>query len=293
MEKGRYFRALRRILAGRRCRGIVAISEYARNLFRLQHEHSAEWETLSAKLAVRYPNVVMPAIEDRLGDGAVSGPLRLVFVGAHLARKGGCVALKLAELALARKIDLEVTIISSLQMGNGIWTDPTRPAYFDRWKRLLDLPNVRFFPGLPNPEVLELMRHAHFSILATFGDTFGFSAIEAMANHCPVIATRQGALAEFIYDGENGILLDLPLSAHGDWIHSKTKIRGSAQFEAIFDEEIARLAEQALVRVLKVMAGGDYARMRAEARRTAETMFDSNAANTFWDELYSAATAAR
>lgn len=287
IEKTFYFRSLRRALASDRCRAIMAISDYARNLFRLQHADSPEWPALEAKLAVRYPNLPMPSLPEEARTAFGAGPVKLLFVGAHFARKGGCVALRMAQLALERGIDLAVTVVSSLEMGGGIWTDPGRPAYYDKWRALLQLPNVHHRQALPNAEVLALMRAADFSILATFGDTFGFSALEAMANGCPVIATRQAALPEFIADGQSGILLDLECNTQGDWAFSKAKQREGKSFEDLFDTEVERMAQTALARIGHYLDDPQaYAALRTMARDTAVTRFGAEQAAREWDDLY-------
>lgn len=285
-ERSRVFAAQAAMLASDRCRAVVPISRSAELWFRDVHGGGPHWRALERKLRLRYPNLPIPPEPDAVSwEGR--GPIRLVFVGAHFARKGGCVAVTMAEEALRRGVDLEVTIVSALEMGGGIWTDPLRDAFFDPYRALLDLPNVAHRPGLPNADVLALLRTAHFCVLPTFGDTFGYSAAEAMTVHTPVLATRQGALPEFIEDGESGILLDLETTRYGAWTGSDRADRSSAAFEALFRAEVARLAEDGLARVLDVM--GDpprYARMRAAARRGAEARFSSDEASRYWDDLY-------
>jgi hypothetical protein len=63
-------------------------------------------------------------------------------------------------------------------------------SYFDRYRKLLELPNVHYHHLLPNKGAIDLIREIHFEMLVTFSDTFGYSAIEAIANFTPVIATR-------------------------------------------------------------------------------------------------------
>jgi glycosyltransferase involved in cell wall biosynthesis len=52
----------------------------------------------------------------------------------------------------------------------------------------------------PNSAVLDLIGRSHSLLLPTFTDTFGYSAIGAMARYTPVIATDVGALPEFVED---------------------------------------------------------------------------------------------
>ena len=288
LEKTAYFRHLRGILSGQRCRAIVAISEHARAIFQATHGTALAAPELCGKLCTRYPNVDIPETEhDEEMANDMPEHVTVTFVGNHFGRKGGCVAVELARCANLRKFPLVVEIVSSLEVGGAIWTDPASKSFFDRYLSLLDLPNVRHHRSLDNRAVVDLFRRSHFCLLATFGDTFGYTAIEALANSTPVIATRQGALPEFIVHQHNGVMLDLPTNPVGEWIHSSSPIRASARFEQIFAEEVSRLAEQALAEIMMAMQDiGAYRLMRRHAKETARRLFDSRAANDFWDTLY-------
>jgi glycosyltransferase involved in cell wall biosynthesis len=289
IEKSRFFSMMTGMLAGRRCRGIVAISEFARRNFLLQHAADPRLEALSAKLQVHYPSMEMPAYDPQAVPAAT--PLRLVFVGNHFARKGGCVSLRIAEMAHLAGLPIELDVVSSMEMGAMSWTDPTRPAYFERYTRLLTLPNVRHHGALANAEVLKLMKAAHFSMLPTFGDTFGYTAIESMANGTPVVGTAQGALPEFI-DGSNGILLDLPTGPNGEWIHLGRGDRGSSAFETAHAEAVEALAEEGFRHLQRFVTDAEgYLALRHAARDKAEAMFSAAHSDPFWDALYVSALA--
>lgn len=273
-------------LAGPRCRKIIAISDYARRQFLRQHKDKPWAEALAAKLIVRYPNMVMPESPD-LFEEHEEAPIRLVFIGSHFARKGGLVALRMAEKAHRQGIALEVDIVSSLEVGAASWVDPLREEFFEPyWALLRDLPNVHHHGGLPNEAVLKLLGRAHFSLLPTFSDSFGFSAIESMAHYTPVIATAQGALPEFI-DDENGIMLPLEVDEVGEWAHIGHGDRSSPAYEDLFNKETERLADAALARVQGFHAHPEaYKKMRLAARARAETLFCAEKAAPFWDDLY-------
>ena len=215
IEGSMLYTRMARSLASRRCRAIVPISRYAEGLITRDHAQRPWWPEFQSKMVVRLPSIAPRPFE----AGPTLDPIRIAFVGNHFARKGGCVAVRVAELAQQRGLPLEVHIVSGLEMGAAIWTDPSREAFFEPYRSLLNLPNVRQYPKLPNRAVLDLLATMHFSVLTTFSDTFGYSALESMACGTPVIATRQGALPEFIRDGVNGIMLDLPTNPCGEWIH--------------------------------------------------------------------------
>ncbi len=285
IEKSELFRLMTKRLACDKCRAIVAISQSARKFFLHMHEGRPYYDELVAKLHVRLPNVLIDPVEDACG-GAIQAPIRVFFAGNHFGRKGGCVAVRIAELALEHKLPLRLDIVSKFEVGHRSWTDPTDPTYFDRYRKLLTLPNVSYHGSLPNGSVLTLLRQAHFAILATFSDTFGFSAIEAMANYTPVIATAQGSLPEFIRDDQNGILLDLQTDEFGEWIHLRDD-RSTATFAALHHEEIERLAGAALDRIAYMASNANaYRTLRRNARATAIDLFSADDASKYWDHMY-------
>ena len=285
MEGGLAFRAMTRALASPRCRGIVAISEHAAKIFEEQHKSSFHENALHRKLSVRYPNVVVPPPKPaRIRSG---GALRLAFVGNHFARKGGCVAVKVAEMALKRSLPVEVTIVSSLHVGGSIWTDPEDRSFFQRYFKLLDLPNVSWTSSMPNPAVGELLRRSDLSLLTTFGDTCGFSAIESLAQGTPVIATRQGALPEIIDHESNGYLLPIALNAHREWIHLGSDRRHTRWFEGVFEHEVDRLALMTVDIIESLMASpACLPRLQQAAHVKASTRFCSKDSQAFWDNYY-------
>ena len=287
LEKSAYERFLFNNLVSSRCRRIVAISHYAARNFRegVAEAVSGEAaEVLLSKLEVRHPNLPVspPGPELDFQDGAV-----VTFVGNHFARKGGCSVVRMAEISLARGLPIRFNIVSSLQWGGAIWTDPSRETFYDRYRSLLSLPNIQLVSNLTNTQVSAMFGQSHFSILTTFGDTFGFSALESMAVGTPVVATRQGALPEVIDDGINGILLD-PALTPGErgwrWPFDK---RDTPEFETLFSDNVERLAMQSIDRIAALLdKPKDYAGMRRAAHEKARSSFDSVAAQDYWDQLY-------
>ncbi len=286
-RRSRLVRYMTSRIADARCRRIIALSHFAKRQFLAQHAGEPEAGLLADKLMVRHPNIVVPDLPDALADDPVDR-LRIIFIGAHFGRKGGCVAVRMAEKALRRGLPLEVTVVSSLKVGGPVWTDPTDPAFFEPYLKLLDLENVSFHRQLPNPEVRRLLRASHFSILATFADTFGYSAIESMSEHTPVIGTGVCALPEFLTDGVNGIVLPVQMTDTGEWwTPGGYAARGEKAYADHFRDEVERLADGALRRIEGFL--GDPASLRPlrrEARGTAERMFASEAAGSFLDDLY-------
>lgn len=285
MENSTLYKFMMRQLLSDRCVGIGAISEHAKRIFLLSHKNNPKFDRLEQKLFLRYPNMIIEDRADIYRDDS-QYPIRVVFVGNHFARKGGCVGVRMAELALEQGIPLEVDIISTIEVGAASWTDPLQPGYFDRYRKLLSLPNVRHLQNIPNAQVLEILRNAHFSLLPTFCDTFGYSVIESEANYVPVIGTAQGALPEFIKHQKNGVLLPMETSDIGEWKHIADD-RRKPEFAQVHAREVERLAQQSLSEIVTIMEDQNrYKAMRQAAYATAKSMFSSKDATRFWDDYY-------
>lgn len=282
----RSFGLLMDTLLSDKCRRIVAASQAAASAMLHRHEKHPRIAELTAKTTVRLPNVVIPDTQDWFDPAAGMEQLRLVFVGDHFARKGGCTAVRLAEKACEAGLPVHVTIVSSLACGNGIWTDPERAEFFQPYLKLLDQPNVTVLKDQPAAKVAELVARAHMVLLPTLGDVSDYTAIEGMARFTPVMATATGAFPEFI-DAGSGVLLDVETTCQGEWKHVGRTDRGTPAFETTFSDTVESLADQALAACTHLL--NDPARLgalRQGARRMAEDRFDAVEASRFWDDLY-------
>ncbi|MEH6696254.1 MAG: glycosyltransferase family 4 protein [Hyphomonas sp.] len=281
---------LTREISSRHCRRVIALSHYARNQFIDQTKDACTAEALKAKLLVRHPNVLMGPDVDPLAKELANGrmdELVITFVGSHFARKGGCVAVRLAQKALEENLPVRIQIVSSLAVGASVWTDPTSEAFFKPYLDLLELPNVTIFNGLPNGAVRQMLGRSHFGFLPTFSDTFGYSIIEAMAEHTPSIATPVQAIPEFVKDGLNGLMLPLDVDELGHWIQPEGVTHAEQAYEEFFANEIEKLADHALEAIRPYIGKPEkLLPLRRAARLTAEKMFSPAVSGAFYDPFY-------
>lgn len=286
-EANSLYRLMREHIRSNSCRRIIGMSHFAARLFRQQHEGKPWEDEVTAKLMVRHPNLEVTDTVDIFDPEVDTRPLKLVFIGGHFARKGGCVALRIAEIAQERNLPIEVTIISSLVMGEEVWTDPTVEGFFDEDTARLDLPNVNMLGAQPNSVVRDVLANSHFSLLTTFADTFGFSALESMAEHTPVIASPTGALPEFVTDGENGIIVPVETTDVGEWAGLDYHARGTEAYAQRFRADADAMAEATVERLEPFLNDRhSMVPMRRMARQTIEDMFDSRRRSPEWDALY-------
>lgn len=122
-----------------------------------------------------------PASADR------DGPLRILFVGGDLDRKGGATLLD---------------AFSALPEGAAELTLVTRT-------RDPGVAGVRVVHGMvPNSaELLELFRSSDVFVLPSEAEAFGIAAAEAAATGLPTVASRVGGLTDIVVDGDTGYLI--------------------------------------------------------------------------------------
>lgn len=69
--------------------------------------------------------------------------------------------------------------------------------------------------GLSEAELVETYRRAAVMACGQVGEPFGLITLEAMATATPVVAVREGGLAETVYDGDTGLLVERDPEAFG------------------------------------------------------------------------------
>jgi glycosyltransferase involved in cell wall biosynthesis len=171
-------------LAVRRAAGLVANSRYtAHRLRQLYH---------------REPDaVVYPGVDLRLfTPGLQAEPAYAITVGRLSAEKG-----------IQRLLDLWRDVPDlPLQVVGGAPPDALR-----EWRARA--PHGVYFRGrLTGSDLADAYRGAAVAVFAPYGEEFGLAALESMACGVPVVAWRDGGLAETVVDNETGFLVSDPVT---------------------------------------------------------------------------------
>jgi glycosyltransferase involved in cell wall biosynthesis len=183
---------LKRVLLSDRCIEIRCLSEACRSTLKILFGERV-WQ----KARVKYPRfekqVTNPSVH---GD---EGP-RFLFIGTQFEIKGGRALLSAFKQVHAEHPSATLDMITHLpeQYADDVKTIAgltVHDAKFTRaeiWSRFMQ-----------NSDVL---------VLPTYVESFGMVALEALAHGLAVIATDVYALAELVQNGENGYLIEPPLS---------------------------------------------------------------------------------
>jgi glycosyltransferase involved in cell wall biosynthesis len=142
-------------------------------------------------------NSSTPSEARSVADADPDGPLRLLFLGNLIERKGVHV------------------LLSALATVSGDWTltvvgAPTNAEYAARLHHLRNRyglrESVRFAGRLSDEKVADRLARSHVLVGPSLYEGLGLVYLEAMAFGLPTIATTAGGASEIITDGETGLL---------------------------------------------------------------------------------------
>jgi glycogen synthase len=134
----------------------------------------------------------------------------ICYVGRLEPRKGVLEWIEAAVAAAREFPDARFDFVGSNALG------PNRIAGEETLRRLVprDLEHRFLFRGSQNRSCVgSFLRAARMAVVPSRWENFPYSCIEAMASGLPVIATREGGMAEMIRDGRTGWLAAEPTSA--------------------------------------------------------------------------------
>lgn len=284
-------RVVQGALAADRCRLLAPLSRHAAQLTRAFNADFRRLDVLEAKMRVIAPSV--PALADTSAVRDIGqGPLELIFVGNHFGRKGGLACLYLSDLLERAGVAHRLHVIGRREFGIDIWTDTE--ADFYEAALAADRPSVTFHARLPNAEVLALLARAHFMLLPTLDDTYGFSLLEAMASGCVGVAPAIRAIPEIIEHRRTGLLLEAEVDELGRWrgLEADRARRAAPAYRTRLEETQRAYAGQAFAEITRLLDDpGAYRAMAAAAlAHVAREHHPLRQAET-WGQAYRAALA--
>lgn len=183
---------IRRILRSHRCMDIRCISQACRSSLKILFG-----ESVYQKSSVHYPCIPQSA---QAVDRFASAGCRFLFIGTQFEIKGGVALIKAFHQVRAKAPDATLDIITHLP---------------SRYQAMVSgVPGIRLHPAIFTRDEIhaQFMSKCDVLVLPTYVESFGMVALEALAHGLAIIATDVYALGEMVKDGQNGNLLDPPLS---------------------------------------------------------------------------------
>ncbi len=184
-------------------RGIVSDYKHRQNVKTFQNAaYILPWSSWAGKSLVadygvddQKIKVIAPGVNLETWRPAImseSHPIRILFVGGDLVRKGGLVLLEafqeLSKIFPSDQLELLLVTRSAVQPARGVSV---------------------FSNCLPNsPELIRLYQSSDLFVLPSYAEAFGIAAVEATASGLPVLATNIGGLTDIVEDGKNGFFIE-------------------------------------------------------------------------------------
>ncbi len=244
-----------RKLAGEPCKKLIALSECTRSI---QHQFldtnfPSFKEQITSKITVLHPPQEL-IIADYEEKQLPEEKLIFTLIGADFFRKGGKEVLAVFDQLLQNDQPIKLNIVSTLDYDDYA-SRATEDDLRDAKRIISKYPDaIHHYERLPNRKVLEILKNSHIGLLPTYGDTYGYSVLEAQACGCPVITTNLRALPE-INDDRCGWIIEVPKNSYGDGILATQKER--SQFYEIIVQSLHKIVNDILSNSEQIRSKGE------------------------------------
>jgi len=147
----------------------------------------------------RFPFLV--GEEDIVRRAKQPGPLRLLYVGNIIPRKGLHVVLE--ALSLLGEGEWELHIVGEMRVASNYLLGLKKKVIQNSWED-----NVFFHGAVGDEQVAEWLAKGHVLVMPSSYEGFGIAYLEGMGSGLPAIGTTSGAAREIIDHGGNGFLIE-------------------------------------------------------------------------------------
>ncbi|WP_052049751.1 glycosyltransferase family 4 protein [Leptolyngbya sp. KIOST-1] len=175
-----------------RCDRVILTSEWAAQSAMALYKLPADKLRIIPRGASRAQDLRQPEVE-ALIDQRPPGPCRLLFLGVDWHRKGGPLALEVAETLNRQGLETELWVVGCQPQTRGDLPPFVKPYGF------IDRANPA-----GEAHFSRLLNQAHFLIFPTKADTFGIAISEANAAGVPCVAAAVGGIPTVLRAGVNG-----------------------------------------------------------------------------------------
>jgi glycosyltransferase involved in cell wall biosynthesis len=159
---------------------------------------------------------------------------KLLFIGVHWKRKGGDIALQVAQQLNKMGLKTELTIVGCYPVTDTVLPDFIKPLGF-----------ISKLSSEGIVKINQLLAESHFLILPSRAEAFGIVFCEASSFGLPSLATNVGGIPTIIRDGYNGKTFKLDASIDEYCLHIKHLFDDYSQYKSLaissFNEYQTRL----------------------------------------------------
>jgi glycosyltransferase involved in cell wall biosynthesis len=244
-----------KMLARPSCRKLIAHSNCGKKIQTryLLENYPSLAKAIIPKITMVHPSqqqLVQSYEEKNLPDD------RLIFtlIGADFFRKGGREVLLVFDELLKQGAPVELQIISRMKYGDYASRATERDLHKAR-SIIKDHPHrIHHFNSLPNSQVLEVLKKSHIGLLPTYGDTFGYSVLEAQGCGCPVITTNIRAMPE-INNNRWVWVIEVPKDRWGNgWLYTPAE---REEFSYVIRENLYKIIDDIIANPLQIAEKGN------------------------------------
>jgi len=156
---------------------------------------------------VKIPLAVHPRIAEAAEsppDPSARSPMRLLWFGSWVARKGAYYLPRAFELIVNQCPDAHLTV-----GGTGLPAEQLR-TYFkpSLW------PRIDFLPRISMEEQIALFRRSSIFLFPSLSEGFGYAILEAMSLGLAVVTTQTGMGSDYLRDAETALIVPFGSSLH-------------------------------------------------------------------------------
>lgn len=274
-------------LASSRCKGILALSEFAYKFAELRFKKYG-FDELIDKMSIFRGGVPDLDPQNYMNKEGVF-PLKQhdftgVVIGTSLFRKGGMYAIEaFKRLREDEGLDVSLTLIGNFEE-QCYALNPYTPSR-DVWqKKALEYDWIKFTGPIPFNQIFPSLLAHDVCLSVSIDESLGWLPIEAAMMGKPVAGARVCAFPEFVHHKKTGWLIDVPLRDDGRWIG----IDNAGQAKKQLNEEVFDTLVQGIMDCVRTLYN-DRSLARTwgqEGRRRIQEIYGMKQAKERLEEIY-------
>lgn len=207
------------LLNSKRCLSLLALSDIAAALAK-KKMLALGYPEIANKISVFRGGVDVGSVyeKDELSANSIGDkrPLKILFVGGDLFRKGFVPAYMALDSLIRRGANINFVVVGQF-INNGYVLKNSTPNPL-KWRGLLEKSKwVNHHTRLPNKDIIKLMHDCDVLMFPTYDESLGWAPVEAGLLGMPSITTNIFALPELVKHNETGYVIDINLGKENRW----------------------------------------------------------------------------